>query len=150
MRLLAANTAGCGPTTNTNPFFTKEGGTHTIPNDTYVIISPLVPSAPRGVEVEHLFSGTAMNVSFTRLTIVEARSLNITYTVVYSLTPLPNRQSIMNKVPDNASHVVIRGLEPSATYHVIVVANNTEGKANSSQVTLQPGISELILTQQHV
>ena len=109
-----------------------------ISND--VIIPPLVPSAPRDVKVERLLSGTAMNVSFTRLTLVEARSLNVAYTVVYSLTPLLNRQSNMKRVPDNASHVVIRGLDPSATYHVIVVANSTEGKNSSSQVTLQPGI----------
>ena len=28
VRLLGANTVGCGPTTNTSPFFTKEGGTY--------------------------------------------------------------------------------------------------------------------------
>ena len=87
------------------------------------------------MKVERLLSGMAMNVSFTRLTLVEARSLNVTYTVVYSLTPLLKRQSNMTRVPDNESHVVIRGLDPSATYHVIVVAINTEGKTNSSQVS---------------
>ena len=59
----------------------------------------------------------AMNISFTRLTLVEARSLNVTYTVEYSPTPLLKRQSNMKRVPDNASHVVIRGLGPSRSVH---------------------------------
>ena len=143
VRLLAGNTAGCGPIPQPHLFFTKEGGIYARPDKTLSINYPIVPSAPRDENVERLPSGTAMNVSFTRLTIVEAHSLNVSYTVVYSLTPIPMRPSNMKRVPDNASHVVIGGLDPSATYHVIVVANNTVGKTNSSQMTLLPGTVSL-------
>ena len=129
-----------------NPtYFSPRREVHARPDKTLSINYPIVPSVPRDVKVERLPSGTAMNVSFTRLTIVEAHSLNVSYTVVYSLTPFPKRQSNMKRVPDNASHVVIRGLDPSATYHVIVVANNTVGKTNSSQMTLQPGTVSLFV-----
>ena len=127
-----------------NPtYFSPRREVHARQNKTLSINYPIVPSAPRDEKVKRLPSGTAMNVSFTRLTIVEARSLNVSYTVVYSLTPIPTRPSNMKRVPDKASHVAIGGLDPSATYYVIVVANNTVGKNNSSQMTLLPGTVSL-------
>ena len=91
---------------------------------------------PHDVKVDRL-NGTAMNVSFTRLTIVEARSINVTYTVRYSPQSSRKRQEREATVPDGQSHVVIRGLVPAA-YTVVVVASNKIGKYSSEEHVL-PG-----------
>ena len=92
--------------------------------------------------VERLPNGTAMNVSFTRLSIVEARSINITYTVFYSLTTFSKREEpMMIVVPDKEQYnIIIGGLDPSETYHVQVRASNSIGNKSSSVQSVEPGI----------
>ena len=98
-------------------------------------------SAPHNVSVQRLSSGTAMNVSFIRLSIVEAQSVSVTYTVRYSLTAFRKRQSNVKDVivPEEEHHVVIRGLDRATPYHVIVEASNSHGTMSSSSVTTHPG-----------
>ena len=91
--------------------------------------------------VERLPNGTAMNVSFTRLSIVEAHSINITYTVFYSLTIFSKREEpMMIVVPDKEQYIIIGGLDPSETYHVQVRASNSIGNKSSSVQSVEPGI----------
>ena len=88
VQLLVGNVAGCSDVTTSQPFFTREGGIYIDDLQSvccdyllhlYYIPAPISP--PHNVMVERLPNGTAMNVSFTRLSIVEARSINITYTL---------------------------------------------------------------------
>ena len=97
---------------------------------------------PYNVKVERLPAGTAMNVSFIRLSIVEAASIEIKYTVSYSVISSLKRQLDMMTVvvPDNQQYVVIRNLNPSAAYHVRVDATNTEGTNSSDTQAVYPGI----------
>ena len=91
--------------------------------------------------VERLPNGTAMNVSFTRLSIVETRSIHITYTVFYTLTTFSKREEPMIiVVPDKEQYIIIGGLDPSETYHVQVRASNSNGDKSSPVQSVEPGI----------
>ena len=84
------------------------------------IFIPAPISPPHNMMVERLPNGTAMNVSFTRLSIVEAHSINITYTVFYSLTTFSKREEpMMIVVPDKEQYIIIGGLDPSRWIHYI-------------------------------
>ena len=91
--------------------------------------------------VEWLSNATAMNVSFTRLTIVEANSIGITYNIRYSPSPLAKRQSEMKMatVKENKNTAVIGGLDPYQDYHVVVDATNSHGTKSSSSHLLHAG-----------
>ena len=89
------------------------------------------------MKVERLNS-TAMNVSFTRLSIVEARSVSVTYTVRYSPQTSRKRQERAVPVPDGQSHVVIGGIDSGNAYGVVVVASNSIGMMPSEELIL-PG-----------
>ena len=91
--------------------------------------------------VEWLPIATVMNVSFTRLTIVEANSIGITYNIRYSLSPLAKRQFEMKMatVKENENTAVISGLDPYQNYHVVVDAINSHGTKSSSSHLLHAG-----------
>ena len=148
VQLLVGNVAGCSDVTTSQPFFTREGGIYIDDLQSvccdyllhlYYIPAPISP--PHNVMVERLPNGTAMNVSFTRLSIVEARSINITYTVFYSLTTFSKREEpMMIVVPDKEQYIIIGGLDPSETYHVQVRASNSNGDKSSPVQSVEPGI----------
>ena len=158
VQLVAGNLAGCGEIDTSQPLFTEEGGTYvtcialryicrTLICCVYTYLhcteipTVLAPtSAPHNVSVQRLPNGTAMNVSFIRLSIVEAQSVSVTYTVRYSLTAFRKRQSNVKDVivPEEERHVVIRGLDRATPYHVIVEASNSHGMMSSSSVTTHP------------
>ena len=95
--------------------------------------------------VERLPNGTAMNVSFTRLSIVEARSVKITYTVFYSLTTFSKRQEpMMVVVPDKEQYIIIGDLDQSKAYNVQVRASNSIGHKSSSVQSVEPGMYQLL------
>ena len=99
------------------------------------LLAPQTP--PHNVTAERLLDGSAMNVSFIRLSIVESRSLHANYTVRYSSTPSDKRRSSGQEekaVPDQTQHVVIGGLDRDTTYHVIVDVTNEQGTMSSSPV----------------
>ena len=88
-----------------------------------------------------------MNVSFTRLTIVEANSINIIYSIRYSPSPLTaKRQSQvkMTTVKETDNSTLIGGLDPSLDYHVIVDATNSHGTKSSSPHLLHAGTTDYI------
>ena len=96
--------------------------------------------APGDVEVEWLPNDTAMNVSFTRLTIVEANSIHINYFIRYSSSPLVKRDVDNKTVKMNdGSTTVIGGLDPYLDYHVVVDATNSHGTKSSSPYLLHAG-----------
>ena len=98
-------------------------------------------SGPHNVRIDRLPAGTAMNVSFIRLSIVEAASIHITYTVSYSVIPSHKRQLDMMTVvvPDNQQYVVVDGLDQSVVYHVRVDATNRQGTYSSTAQAVYPG-----------
>ena len=91
--------------------------------------------------VEWLPNATAMNVSFMRLTIVEANSIDITYIIRYSPSPLAKGQSEvkMATVKENENTAVISGLDPYQNYHVVIDATNSHGTKSSSSHLLTAG-----------
>ena len=91
--------------------------------------------------VKWLPNATAMNVSFTRLTIVEANSIGITYNIRYSPSPLAKRQSEMKMatVKENENTAMISGLDPYQNYHVVVDATNSHGTKSSPSHLLPAG-----------
>ena len=99
-------------------------------------------SGPHDVKVDWLLSGTEMSVSFTKLSVVEANSVNISYYISYSTSPLIKRQSEVKRVgvreKDNAT--VIGGVDPSLDYKVIVEATNSHGTKSSSPHILTAGV----------
>ena len=82
---------------------------------------------PHDVKVKRL-NGTAMNVSWTRLSIVEAQSIAVSYVVSYSPQSARKRQ-VRDIVPAIKSYVVISGLDPGTIYHVQVFAMNDNGQS---------------------
>ena len=82
-----------------------------------------------------------MNVSFSRLTVIEANSVHVTYSIRYSPSALDNRQVMvkMATVKGNDSTAVIGGLDPYVDYHVVVDATNSHGTKSSSPYLLHAG-----------
>ena len=74
--------------------------------------------------------------TFTKLSVVEANSVNISYYISYSTSPLIKRHSELKRVAvrekDNAT--VIGGLDPSLDYQVIVEATNSHGTKSSPHI----------------
>ena len=97
--------------------------------------SPLVPSvSPSGVRVERLNS-TAMNVSWTLLTLEEARGFVTSYTVSYRKDEgMAKRTTESVVVPGGEqSSVVIGGLDPGSSYQVSVSASTSAGTGDMSE-----------------
>ena len=99
---------------------------------------PLVPSvSPSGVRVERLTS-TAMNVSWTLLTLEEARGFVTSYTVSYREWEGAGRRHVVETesvvVPGGEqSSVVIGGLDPGSSYLVSVSASTSAGTGEMSE-----------------
>ena len=99
---------------------------------------PLVPSVPpSGVRVERLNS-TAMNVSWTLLTLEEARGFVTSYTVSYKKDEgMAKRTTESVVVPGGEqSSVVIGGLDPGSSYLVSVSASTSAGTGEMSEETV--------------
>lgn len=116
----------------------------------FLNLSPAPKTPPHNVAVEWLPDATAMRVSFTRLSIVEANSINITYTIRYSSSPftLKRESQIMMvevKMMDNTT--VIGGLSPTLDYHVVVDATNNHGTMSSTPQMLQAGMKHLYFSK---
>ena len=89
-----------------------------------------VPGSPRGVEVERV-NGSHMIVSWTALTLVEARGHITHYTVYYWLEA--NNQHVFNvTVPYNIQKVVIDNLLPEETYVIEISATTSVGEGSTS------------------
>ena len=103
-------------------------------------LSTTVPRAPRDLSVERV-NATHMIVSWTALSLVEARGHIIYYTVNY--WPTSNTEDIKSiNVPHNKTRVEISHLY-GEIYRVQVSANTSVGKgrsANASSVYSPPGI----------
>ena len=95
-----------------------------------------VPPVVTGVEVERL-NGTAMNVSWTPVTIVQARGF-ISFTVTYtpSTGGRARRQSSSVRVPGDQSNVVIGGLDPALEYDVAIATQSGGGVSQGMLPTL--------------
>ena len=76
---------------------------------------------------------TAMNVSFTRLSIVEAKSVNVAYTVMYASRKYPVSNMVV--VPDGQSNVMITGLDRDSEYIVKVIVSSNGHSSTSANLT---------------
>ena len=87
-------------------------------------------SAPGNVEVIRL-NGTAMNVSWTPLNLVEARGFIQSYIITYWQASNVTRrrrqvQNMTQQVDGSASSTIVGGLEPGVAYEVTVSGMTTE------------------------
>ena len=99
---------------------------------------PLVPSvSPSGVRVERLTS-TAMNVSWTLLTLEEARGFVTSYTVSYRKDEGMAKWTTESVVVPGGeqSSVVIGGQDPGSSYLVSVSASTSAGTGDMSEEIL--------------
>ena len=92
---------------------------------------------PHNVTVKRL-NGTAMNVSFVELSLVEARRRTVVYTITYSPSGSRKRQVKEVIVPNDTSHHVIGGLNPDSEYTVRVSAGDGRGNENTSKPVSVP------------
>ena len=72
-----------------------------------------------------------MNVSFTPLNLVEAQSITVKYTVLYSPQYSRKRQVLEADVPNGQNYVVVRGLDPGTSYNVMAMVTNNGGSDTS-------------------
>ena len=80
-----------------------------------------------------------MIVSFRKLTIVEARSLHVTYYISYS--PSTSRKRVASRdvrVPDGSNSAVITDLDPNLDYDVNMYTTTSVGEGPRSQPISAP------------
>ena len=85
-------------------------------------------TAPGNVEVIRL-NGTAMNVSWVPLNLVEARGFVQSYIIIYqqaSSGSRRKRQMWTQQVDGHASSAIVGGLQPGVAYEVTVSGVTTE------------------------
>ena len=97
-----------------------------------------VPRSPTKVVIERV-NGSHMIVSWTGLTLVEARGHITHYTVYY--WSASNRAQVFNvTVAHNITRVVVSNLLPGVTYLVEIAASTSVGEGNTSvTIQVQPG-----------
>ena len=98
-----------------------------------------VPASPTGVTAVRLNS-THMNVSWKRLTLIEARGFIVSYTVLYQRIAGDRKRQINNLlVPGNESSALIGDLNLSSAYQVFVRASTSagDGPYTNPPVTVQ-------------
>ena len=101
---------------------------------TLYITHTLVPARPKDVAVVRV-NGTAMRVSFTPLTIVEARRISVAYFISYSPRSCRKRQEGGEvRVPDGKNETVITGLDPKTEYDVVMYATDSDGNNRGSSI----------------
>ncbi len=101
----------------------------------------LVPNiSPKNVGIVRL-NVTHMNVTWTKLSLEEARGIITTYTVTYEIVSSRRRKEVMEELsePDN-SYKVIGGLDFTSSYSVMVSASTTAGRGISSSTYVVQGM----------
>ena len=84
--------------------------------------------APGNVEAIRL-NGTAMNVSWVPLNLIEARGFVQSYIIAYqqaSTGSRPKRQVQTQQVDGHASSTIVGGLQPGVAYEVSIAGMTTE------------------------
>lgn len=104
-----------------------------------VIFVFLVPNiSPKNVGVVRL-NVTHMNVTWTKLTLEEARGFITAYTVSYEMVGVRRRKDVMEEIsePEN-SYIVVGGLGFTTSYSVMVSASTIAGQGiSTSAITVQ-------------
>ena len=103
------------------------------------LIVSLVPNiSPKNVGVVRL-NVTHMNITWTKLTLEEARGFITAYTIIYEAVGLRRRKEVMEEIsePEN-SYKVVGGLGFTTSYSVMVSASTIAGQGiGSSAITVQ-------------
>ena len=101
----------------------------------------LAPSVSPQVTVKRL-SGTNMTVSWTKLTLAEARGFILNFTIVYYPSSGNRKWQQLNTmsvtVGNNSNNITINGLEENSVYSVQVSANTVAGRGALSMPYLVP------------
>jgi len=102
----------------------------------WISIAAAPVTAPRDVTIERL-NGTAMNVSWVPLNLVEARGFVQSYVVTYepaSGGSRHKRQQQQAQVNGSASYGIVGGLQPGVAYNVRVSGQTTVGPPGPSEL----------------
>ena len=97
-------------------------------SSTLIDLSSAPSTAPGNVEVIRL-NGTAMNVSWVPLNLVEARGFVQSYIITYQQASTGShrkRQMQMQQVDGSASSAIVGGLQPGVAYEVSITGRTTE------------------------
>ena len=96
---------------------------------------PLAPAAVRNVNVMRI-NNTAISVSWTPLTLTEARGRLTGYVITLSPVPLSRKrhasETVMRTVLPSESSVTIGGLDPTQQYIVTVAGSTSAGNGEMS------------------
>ena len=104
----------------------------------YTLFLWKVPRSPTNLVIERV-NGSHMIVSWTALTLVEARG-HITHYTVYYWSASNTRQVFNVTVAHNITRVVVGILLPGATYLVEIAASTSVGEGTTSVIMqVQPG-----------
>ena len=140
--MVAVNLAGPGEQETAN-FFTRQGGVFLTnhvygkllvfvfvdsQSSTLIDFSSAPSTAPGNVEVNRL-NGTAMNVSWVPLNLVEAQGFVQSYIITYQQASTGShrkRQMQMQQVDGSASSAIVGGLQPGVAYEVSIAGRTTE------------------------
>ena len=98
-------------------------------------------SAPGNVKVIRL-NGTAMNVSWSPLNLVEARGFVQSYIITYQQASNVSRrrrqlQNMTQQVDGRASSAIVGGLEPGVAYEVSIAGMTTENGPGELQLLME-------------
>ena len=122
--------------------FQKHASQYDVIVDIIILFSSnSVPSiGPHNITVDRL-NGTAMNVSFVKLSLVEARRLTVTYFITYAPSSSRKRQAGKKTVAvsDGSSHKIITGLDPKIQYTVRMFAAAGSNAGPTSEVLTTAG-----------
>ena len=81
-----------------------------------------------------------MNITWTKLTLEEARGLITAYTVTYEIVNSRRRKEVMEEVSEPGdSYKVVGGLDFTSSYSVMVTASTAAGQGISSSATTVQG-----------
>ena len=98
----------------------------------------LVPPVPTNISVLRL-NGTHMNISWSRIPIIEARGFIKSYLILILPNENRRRQISSVSVPATDSSVVIGGLDPDKSYSISISASTNAGQGKFTNVVFVAG-----------
>ena len=130
--------------TQTVTEFTVEGGEYLFftaivyVRNNHAHIHPVPISHPREIFVTRV-SATSANVSWTPLTLSEARGFITEYNISYWREGDDSANAMIRRVPGNQSSVIIETLDAESNYYFTVSVGTVQGASNVSEAIIIHG-----------